>query len=434
MKRWKKEYSRVMNFIMAIVMMAVFIMPNQLVVKAGGYIDILEMKYYNTNPPTVAIQYLDPSGETKVKICVVSKTDNGSGLGTVTIDGQKYNINSEGTTNATVEKDNGDGTKNMSAEVNLSSGSGSKLPEGTEAKLYVVVMHGDEEIGWSIRSQKRNEDIVIPKEGKSTDDPVESELTAIAPPTGKTLTYNINEQIGVPEGTGYTLSGTVKATNAGSYNATAKLQNGYKWTDGTTADKTISWTIEPAKIVSITLEGDNFEYTGKVIEPAIKGIVGDPVNPSVENINVSYPNATEPGNYTVTVTGKGNFTGSASADFTIKGISRVDNPTTIETKDVSIKYTVLKKKAKTVKPGKIYVIKDKQGELTFEKVKVEKKRKKLKGKQAKAIQVDPKTGKITIKKKGLKKGTYKVHVKITSKGNDKYLPIEKTVKIIVKIK
>jgi len=46
--------------------------------------------------------------------------------------------------------------------------------------------------------------------------------TKIAVPTGKTFTYNGKSQTGVAAGTGYTLSGTTTATNAGSYKATAR--------------------------------------------------------------------------------------------------------------------------------------------------------------------------------------------------------------------
>jgi hypothetical protein len=68
----------------------------------------------------------------------------------------------------------------------------------------------------------------------------------VAVPAGKTLTYNGKAQTGVEPGTGYTLSGTTSATNAGAYEATATLKAGYKWTDGTTAAKTVPWKINKA--------------------------------------------------------------------------------------------------------------------------------------------------------------------------------------------
>ena len=63
------------------------------------------------------------------------------------------------------------------------------------------------------------------------------------------------------------------------------------------------------------------------------------------------------------------------------------------------------------------------GSLTFKKVKGNKK-----------IKVNKKTGKITIKK-GLKKGTYKVKMKIRAKGNKNYKASSyKTVTFKIKVK
>ena len=75
-------------------------------------------------------------------------------------------------------------------------------------------------------------------------------IVTVAVPTGKTLTYNGKSQTGVAESTGYTLTGTTNATNAGSYTAKAALKTDdnytYKWSDDTTEAKTIIWTITPA--------------------------------------------------------------------------------------------------------------------------------------------------------------------------------------------
>ena len=50
------------------------------------------------------------------------------------------------------------------------------------------------------------------------------------------LIYDGTEKTGVNAGTGYTLSGTYKATDVGTtdYTAAATLDSGYKWNDGTT--------------------------------------------------------------------------------------------------------------------------------------------------------------------------------------------------------
>ena len=68
-----------------------------------------------------------------------------------------------------------------------------------------------------------------------------------APTAASGLTYNATTQVGVAEGEGYTLSGNPKATNVGTYSATATLASNYIWSDGTTNAKTITWTIGYAK-------------------------------------------------------------------------------------------------------------------------------------------------------------------------------------------
>lgn len=86
--------------------------------------------------------------------------------------------------------------------------------------------------------------------------------TQISTPSGKTLKYNGNEQIGVEEGEGYTLSGTYKATDIGEYTATAKLKPGYAWGAGVMYsfdDREITWEI---------VKGDQSAPAGITIEKA----------------------------------------------------------------------------------------------------------------------------------------------------------------------
>lgn len=76
------------------------------------------------------------------------------------------------------------------------------------------------------------------------------EKAAIAVPSQiGTLTYTGSEQS--PSWSNYdsskmTLGGTTSGTNAGSYNATFTPGNNYKWIDGTTAAKTVDWSIGKA--------------------------------------------------------------------------------------------------------------------------------------------------------------------------------------------
>ncbi len=75
---------------------------------------------------------------------------------------------------------------------------------------------------------------------------VTAPLTAIAVPAANTgHIYDGTEKTGVSAGTGYSLGGIYEAIDVGAtdYTATATLDSGYKWTDGSTDVKTITWNI-----------------------------------------------------------------------------------------------------------------------------------------------------------------------------------------------
>ena len=129
---------------------------------------------------------------------------------------------------------------------------------------------------------------------------VTNPLTPVAVPTANNLTYNGNEQTGVAAGTGYTLTGTTKATDAGNYTAYATPASGYCWKDdGTTDQKTINWSIararsavEPTKATGLTYNGaEQFGYTAAGANVTLDGTT------SATNVN----------NYTFTATPTANY-------------------------------------------------------------------------------------------------------------------------------
>ena len=93
-------------------------------------------------------------------------------------------------------------------------------------------------------------------------------------------------------------------------------------------------------------------------------------------------------------------------------------------KTVTVKFSKLNKKAQKLKVTKVVRFTKKgQGTLTYKKVKGNKK-----------ITINKRTGKVTIKK-GLKKGTYKVKMKIMAKGNANYKASAfKTITFKIKVK
>ncbi len=179
---------------------------------------------------------------------------------------------------------------------------------------------------------------------KSDDDSVTEDQIATIP-TANDLTYNGKMQIGVPAGSGYTITNH-EEKNAGTYQAKATLNAGYKWSDGTKGVKTIKWTIKKAK------------------------------NPGKVKYN----------------------------------------------KTPTVKYSKLKNQNQKVKASKMFKIQGAVGKISYEK-----------SSGNKNISVNKKTGELTVKK-GLKKGTYKVKLKVTAAGDNNYKKgtLTVTVKVIVK--
>ena len=128
----------------------------------------------------------------------------------------------------------------------------------------------------------------------------------------------------------------------------------------------------------------------------------------------------------VTVTGIGKYKGSFKLSVKLKA----PNPMTVTGKNTTVKYSKIKKKAQTIERAKVMDIKKPKGQSEFQLVSVKKGTKNFK----KYFNIGMETGDVTIAK-GLKKGTYKVKVKVRSYGDDKYKETSwkaVTFKIIVK--
>lgn len=151
--------------------------------------------------------------------------------------------------------------------------------------------------------------VVAPKGG--------SEPEVIAVPTAASnLVYTGNEQTGVAAGTGYTLSGTYAATDAGDYTATATLEEGYIWSDSTTEAKSINWSIaaDDDATVDVTLSADIAEYSAQLAFPTATASVGNEAvlgTATWDPATITEPSAGVTNDYTVTfMVTNGNFTGS----------------------------------------------------------------------------------------------------------------------------
>lgn len=124
----------------------------------------------------------------------------------------------------------------------------------------------------------------------------------------------------------------------------------------------------------------------------------------------------------ITITGK-----AMSAGDDVKS----ENPLNVKGKKATIKYKTLKKKSMTLPVEKVITFKNKgKGSKTYALSSAKKGKKSYK----KYFKINSKTGKLTVKK-GLKKGTYRVMVKVKAAGNANYKASgakTATFKIIVK--
>ena len=117
-----------------------------------------------------------------------------------------------------------------------------------------------------------------------------------------------------------------------------------------------------------------------------------------------------------------NYKKSAVKTVTVK-VNKAANTLKVKGKTAAVKYKKVKKKAQSLKVTKLIKVTRKgQGKLSYAKTSGNKK-----------ITINKKTGKVTVKK-GLKKGTYKVKVKVTASGNAKYKKTAKAVTFKVKVK
>jgi hypothetical protein len=113
--------------------------------------------------------------------------------------------------------------------------------------------------------------------------------------------------------------------------------------------------------------------------------------------------------------------GGSSQDGKSKTVKKA-NTLTVKGKTATVKYNVLKKKGKTLKRSSVLTVKNAKGTVTY---------KKLSGKAK--IKIIKKNGNVTVGK-GLKKGLYKVKVKVSASGNAQYKSGSKTVIFKIKVK
>ena len=144
---------------------------------------------------------------------------------------------------------------------------------------------------------------------------VNRKTISAVPSQSGTLTYTGSSQS--PTWTGYsttqlTIGGTTSGTNAGSYTATFTPKSNYRWADGTTTAKSVSWSIgKAAGSLSISPTSMTLDTTTKsktiTVTRSGNGTISAVSSTAAATVSVS-------GN-TVTVTGKAN--GSATITISV---------------------------------------------------------------------------------------------------------------------
>ena len=134
------------------------------------------------------------------------------------------------------------------------------------------------------------------------------------------FTYNGQEQkptVTVKDGsavlvkdTDYTLAFT-NNVNAGTATVTATGMGNY------TGTKTATYVINPAELTSVTLAQTQLTYNQQEQTVSVSAVKAGTLNVNADSYDVSGNKGTTVGTYTVTVTGKGNFKGQATAQFSI---------------------------------------------------------------------------------------------------------------------
>ena len=162
-------------------------------------------------------------------------------------------------------------------------------------------------------------------------------------------------------------------------------------------------------------------YTGRPITPEQMVVsLGNTRLQLGKDFKALYENNVDVGTATVYIIGTGKYIGMAQGTF---NIIKAKNPVNIVKKTIKVKAKSLKKKNLTVAPLKVIGA---QGGKSFKAVK-------WNAKAKKALKLNKKTGKITIRK-GTRKSTFRVKVKVTAKGNASYLAQKRNVTVTIRVR
>ena len=185
------------------------------------------------------------------------------------------------------------------------------LPTGTDAKTYTVY--------YKVVADANHNDVAA----KSFRVTIAQAALTAATLVETNLVFNQQEQTAelanvtagtlvVPE-EGYEVSGN-KATNVGNYTAIITGKGNFK------GEVTAQWSIvaDDANTFVLTLNPTEFVYDGTEKKPAVTVKDGETTLKVNTDYTLAYTNNVNAGTATVTATGKGNYSGTKTAEFIIK--------------------------------------------------------------------------------------------------------------------
>lgn len=291
-----------------------------------GSLDVISN---NTGIAKVTVSNKVTNGNTTTATITIEGIAKGTTSVKVTTKGENY-LDNELTIPVTVN------SKNMSAtdlEIRLSEDS--YIYDGTEKKPTITIKDTTRNItlvegtDYTIKYENNKDvgtaKVTITGAGNYTGSIIKTyEITrkGIKVPTASNSTYNGVNQVGVTTGTGYTITGTASAIDAGTYTATVTPNSNYMWEDGTAVAKSLEWTIAPYSITVTWDSNTNFVYTGSAQAPVatspINGVNGEKITLQVSGKQVNVGS-----NYTATASITGVVGGQGKvANYELKGYTK----------------------------------------------------------------------------------------------------------------
>lgn len=174
------------------------------------------------------------------------------------------------------------------------------------------------------------------------------------------------------------------------------------------------------KNAEISLSRTSYTYNGKAKKPSVEYVYKDGWGlREGREYTLSYSTGrVNAGTYYVTLKGINNFTGTATASFKI---NKAKNTMTVKPKTATVKYSKLKSSNQTITRKNVLTVNNPKGDVTYVKYSGNSK-----------ITIAKTTGKVTVKK-GLKKGTYSIKVRVKAAGTKNYKALTKSVTFKVKV-